>query len=122
MEMKPNLKFYVLNWDHNQNKVIRFNIFNNINVYEETIKYVKKYLRNKKTFTYEQLKEEIRKTIQWQEWSRYEYEISVGRPFCDNIDELQKIDCYWQAEENIEGITDMAIKAVKQAMKEAKNG
>lgn len=122
MEMKPNLKFYVLNWDHNQNKVIRFNIFNNINVYEETIKYVKKYLRNKKTFTYEQLKEEIRKTIQWQEWSRYEYEISVGRPFCDNIDELQKIDCYWQAEENIEVITDMAIKAVKQAMKEAKNG
>jgi len=122
MELKPNLKFYVLNWDHNQNKVVRFNIFNNIHVYEETIKYVKKYLRNKKTFTYEHLKEEIRKTIQWQEWSRYEYEISVGRPFCDNADELQKIDCYWQAEENIEVITDMAIKAVKQAMKEAKNG
>ena len=51
----------------------------------------------------------------WQEWSRCEYEISVGDAFEEDVNKLEKWDCYKQAEPNMEVITDMCIKRVKEA-------
>ena len=40
-----NFEFYVLNYDFNEQRVVMFNIFNNILVQEYTEKIVRKYLR-----------------------------------------------------------------------------
>ena len=119
----PKYEFYVLRQEMNRPRkgAERFNIFSNWLVSEDVFKLCKKHLRNKKKFTFEELQEEIRKTIKWQEWSRYEYECSVGPAFSDNLDEFEKIDCYWQAEPNMKVITEMCIKRTKEFLKEKKN-
>ena len=104
-------EFYVLNYNHNKNKVEMFNIFNNINVQEWTEKAIKKYLRSPKKFTYkpydknaetiygfDALVKEIDGIIRWQEWGRREYEISVSDAFEDDINKLEKWDCYQRRE------------------------
>ena len=124
-------EFYVLNYDSNRKKVINYNIFNNINVQECTEKTVKRYLRNPKNFTYvpynnidepiygfDALVKEIDNTIRWQEWSRREYEISVGDAFEDDCNKLEKWDCYKQAHANMEMITREVIYQYKQQLKE----
>ena len=40
----PKFEFYVLNYDFNRKKVYNYNIFNNIHVYDWTLKAVKKHL------------------------------------------------------------------------------
>ena len=121
----PKYEFYVvcqkMNRPVNKDYVERFNIFQNWLVSEGVFKACKKHLRNKKKFPFEELQEEIRKTIKWQEWSRYEYECSVGPAFSDNLDEFKKIDCYWQAEPNMKVITEMCIKRTREFLKEKKN-
>lgn len=109
-------KYYVLNYNHNENQVEPFNIFNNIHVQEWTEKTVKKYLRNPKKFTYKSFDgqevlhgfdafvKELDSIIQWQEWGRSEYEISVGDAFENDCNRLEKWDCYQQAKPNIEMI------------------
>ena len=49
---KPKFEFYVLNYDFNKQKVIMFNIFDNIDVYDLTLKEVKKYCRSPKKYTF----------------------------------------------------------------------
>ena len=126
----PDYEFYVLNGTWNKGntgpydkecKIERFNIFRNWVMAEAVFKACKKHLRNKKKFTYDELKEEIRKVIMWQEWSRTEYECVVGPWPTHDDDELIKVDCYWQAEPNIEIITDMCLKRTKEYLKEKKN-
>ena len=85
---KVNLEFYVLNHNFNKRKVEMFNIFWNYHVYEYAIKYTEDYLDGK--ISYGELKEELRKTIMWQEWSRCEYEISVGDAFEEDVNKLEK--------------------------------
>lgn len=120
----PDYEFYVVNQKMNRpvdgDYVERFNIFDNCRVSEWVFKACKKHLRNKKKFTYDELKEEIRSIIMWQEWSRYEYECSVAPAFPKDEKEFKKIDCYWQAEPNIEVITDMCLKRTKEYLKEKK--
>ena len=111
---EPKFEFYVINYNHNKKECEMFNIFNNINVYEQCLKLVKKHLRNKKKFPFSDFKEEVRKTIMWQEWGRCEYEISVGYPFEEDANNLKKVDCYWQAEPNIEIICEMLISRYKK--------
>lgn len=129
-------KYYVLNYDANARKVINFNIFDNILVQEHTEKAVKKYLNNPKKYKYEKhvmwdqpteyiygfkgLCEEIRSIIIWKEWSRREYEISVGDAFETDCNKLEKWDCYKQAEPNIEMITREVIYQYKAEMKKKK--
>lgn len=121
----PDYEFYVVNQKMNMpvdgDYVERFNIFDNCRVSEWVFKACKKHLRNKKKFTYDELKEEIREVIMWQEWSRYEYECSVAPAFPKDEKEFKKIDCYWQAEPNIEVITDMCLKRTKEYLKVKKN-
>jgi len=127
-------EFYVLNYDTNQKKVINYNIFNNIRVNEYTEKEIKKYLRapgkykregfrkdEKTLYGFEALCKEIDSLIQWQEWSRREYEISVGDAFENDCNKLEKWDCYQQAHPNIEAITREVIYQYKQQLKAMEN-
>jgi hypothetical protein len=119
-------EFYVLNYDFNSHKVKMFNIFNNIHVQERTEKEVRKYLRSSSKYTYtdyrthktingfDALCEEIRLIIMGEEWSRREYEISVGDAFETDINKLEKWDCYNQCELNIPMITREVIWQYKQ--------
>ena len=123
-------EYYVLNYDCNAHKIVPFNIFRNILVQEETEKAVRKYLRSPKNFTYKSFdgKEilhgfdafvrELDGIIKWQEWSRREFEISVGDAFEDDCEKLEKWDCYGQAKPNIEIIAREVIWQYKQQKKE----
>ena len=126
-------EYYVLNYDTNKNKVIPFNIFRNIHVQECTEREVKKYLRSPKNYIYKSfdgkeeiygfdgLVKEIDHIIKWQEWSRREYEVSVGDAFETDCEELEKWDCYGQAAPNMKMITYEVIRQYKE-QKKAKDG
>lgn len=124
---KPNFEFYVLNYDHNAHKVINFNIFDNTIVYESTLREVKKYCKSptnykyinysihgyKESYGFNGLCEAIQSALR-DEWSRCEYEISVGSIFDDK---QEKWDCYSQAAPNIEIIAHECIRAYKECFR-----
>lgn len=126
-------EYYVLNYDHNKQKVEPFNIFRNIRVQEYTEKTIRKYVRNPKKFTYKSfdgkeeiygfdaLVKEIDSIIRWQEWSRREYEVSVGDAFEKDCEKLEKWDCYGQAKPNMKMIAREVIWQYKQ-QKKTKDG
>ena len=118
MNSEPNFEFYVLNYDPNAKKVILFNIFRNINVYGWALRLTKKRARNR--IKDEEYRKELLDIIQWQEWSRREYEISVGDAFEKDCTKLEKWDCYDQAEPNIEFIADMCLKRYREWKKAQK--
>ena len=123
-------KYYVLNYNINKGRVEPYNIFNNIRVQEYTEKTVKKYLRSPKKFTYKSfdgkeeiygfdaLVKELDSIVKCEEWSRREYEISVGDLFEINSEKLEKWDCYGQVHMNIEMIAREVIWQYKQQKKE----
>ena len=124
-------EYYVLNYNPNAKKIEPFNIFRNCYVQEYTEKAIKKYLRSPKNYKYERygedtlygfegLCQEIERIIQWQEWSRREYEISVGDAFEKDCEYLEKWDCYMQAKSNIPMIARECIYQYKQQRKEQK--
>ena len=127
-------EFYVLNYDCNKKKVINYNIFNNIRVQELTEKAVRKYLREPKKYKYESffnkeviygfdaLVREIDGIIKWGEWSKREYEISVGDAFTTDCDKLEKWDTYSQAKPNMMIIAYEVIRQYKEHKKKAKDG
>ena len=126
-------EYYVLNYDCNAKKIVPFNIFRNILVQEWTEKAVRKYLRSPKNFTYKSfdgqeilhgfdaLVKELDGIIKWQEWSRRQYEVSVGDAFEDNCEKLEKWDCYGQAKPNMKMITYEVIRQYKQQKKKDGN-
>ena len=119
-------EYYVLNYDCNAKKIVPFNIFRNIHVQEWTEKAVRKYLSNPKNFTYKSFDgkeilhgfdafvKELDGIIKWQEWSRRQYEVSVGDLFETDCNKLEKWDCYGQAHMNIETISREIIRQYKQ--------
>ena len=124
-------EYYVLNYNPNAKKIEPFNIFRNCYVQEYTEKAIKKYLRSPKNYKYERygedtlygfegLCQEIERIIQWQEWSRREYEISVGDAFEKDCEYLEKWDCYMQAKHNIPMIARECIYQYKEQRKEQK--
>lgn len=126
-------EYYVLNYNHNEQKVKSYNIFNNIYVQEYTEKAVRKYLRSPKKFTYKSFdgKEEIYGfdafvreldgIIQWQEWGRSEYEMSCGYKFETDCNKLQSTDCYEQCKPNMGMIAREVIWQYKQQKKKDGN-
>ena len=129
-------EYYVLNYDFNKKKVIYYNIFNNINVQEYTEKEVGKYLRSPKKYKhivqhkndflgreeiavygFDALVREIDGIIKWCEWSKREYEISVGDAFETDINKLKKWDTYSQAHPNAEIIAYTVIRQYKEQLK-----
>ena len=155
-------EYYVMNESSNNGKIEMFNIFQNYLVQERIEKEIKKYLRSPNKYKYiknefskeeiviygfEALCEEVRRTIQWQMWSRRQYEIAVGSLSTVEIsdvlrdidkyntleelkEELEKInkrnghlekwDCYKQCELNIPMITRECIYQYKQYIKNKK--
>ena len=122
-------EYYVLNYNPNAKKIEPFNIFRNCYVQEYIEKAIKKYLRSPKNYKYERygedtlygfegLCQEIERIIQWQEWSRREYEISVGDAFEKDCEYLEKWDCYMQAKSNIPMIARECIYQYKEQRKE----
>ena len=126
-------EYYVLNYNHNKKQIEPYNIFNNIYVQEYTEKTIRKYVRNPKKFTYKSfdgkeeiygfdaLVNEIDSIIRWQEWSRREYEVSIGDAFETDCEKLEKWDCYSQAKPNIEMIAREVIWQYKQQQKKEKD-
>lgn len=110
------LEYYVLNWDHNTHKVVNFNIFRNWRLRDAAIEDAERLIRGE--IDYAEFKEELLKSIMWQEWSRFEYEISVGRPFEEDVEKLEKWDCYGQAKPNIDLIANMVVRKVREAMRD----
>ena len=129
-------EYYVLNYDFNKKKVVNYNIFNNIRVQEWTEKEVRKYLRAPKKYKhivqhkndflgreeivvhgFDALVEEIDGIIKWGEWSKREYEISVGDAFETDINKLEKWDTYSQAHPNAEIIAYTVIRQYKEQLK-----
>ena len=115
----PNFEFYVLNYDFNRRRVVLFNIFQNIQVYDCALDVTKRRARNK--INDEEFREELKSIIHWQEWARREYEISVGDAFETDCNKLEKWDCFEQAAPNIEVIADMCLKRYRQWKKEQKD-
>ena len=129
-------EYYVLNYDINKNKVENFNIFRNCLVQEHTEKAVRKYLRSPKNYKhvvqhkndflgreeiavygFDALVKEIDSIIKWREWSKREYEISVGDAFETDINKLEKWDTYSQAHPNAEIIAYTVIRQYKEQLK-----
>lgn len=122
------LEYYVLNYDWNAKKVVLYNIFNNVLVYESTLTEVKKYLRAPNKYVYipfngdplygfEAFVEKLSSTIRWQEWGRREYEISVGDAFENDLEKLEKWDCWQQCKPNISIIAREVIHQYKDSLK-----
>ena len=130
-------EYYVLNYDTNKKKVGNFNIFRNCLVQEHTEKAVREYLRSPKNYKhvvqhrndflgreeiavygFDALVREIDGIVKWEEWSRREYEVSVGDAFEDDCEKLEKWDCYGQAHMNMERIAREVIRQYKQQKKE----
>lgn len=107
---RPKFEFYVVHWDPNAKKGVMWNIFNNIHVYESAYELTARHVRNKKKYPREKYEEDLLHTIQWQEWSRCEYEIMVGDLFETDPNKFEKWDAYKQTIPNIEFIADMCIK------------
>lgn len=121
-------EYYVLNYNPNTKKIEPFNIFRNCYVQDYTEKAIKKYLRSPNTYKYERYNEDtlygfeglckvIEGIIQWKEWSRIEYEISVGDAFEKDCSKFEKWDCYMQAKPNIPMIVRECIYQYKQQRK-----
>ena len=129
-------EYYVLNYDCNKKKVENFNISRNCLVQEHTEKAVRKYLRSPKNYKYvvqhkndflgreeialygfDALVKEIDSIIKWREWSKREYEISVGDAFETDINKLEKWDTYSQAHPNAEIIAYTVIRQYKEQLK-----
>lgn len=134
---EPKFEFYVLNYGHNHKKIINFNIFNSVSVYEATLREVKQYCRNPKKYSYSPLFDNgesqtiygfdafckrLDGIIAWKEWGRVEYEISVGDLFERDLNKYEKWDCYMQAKPNIEIIAREVIYQYKKYKKEVKRG
>ena len=127
-------EYYVLNYDYNANKIVPFNIFRNIHVQEWTEKAVRKYLRSPKNFTYKSfdgkeilhgfdaLVREIDGIVKCEEWSRREYEVSVGDAFETDINNYEKWDTYSQTKPNMAIIAHEVIRQYKEQKKEVKDG
>jgi hypothetical protein len=114
-EREPNLEFYVMNETPNRNgEIAPYNIFNNIQVYNATIDLCDKFYRDDDDMMLDEFTEQLRRIIQWQEWSRCEYEIMVSPLFRDKP--AKKIDCYQQALPNIKLIARYVLDSYRMTM------
>lgn len=127
---EENIKFeyYVMNDNFNKHHVEPFNIFSNHRVNTETVKAVKRYLRNPSKFSckyyiqvdtlcgFDAFVKELDIIIGCEEWARCEYEIMVNGLFSDD-DCAQKIDCYSQCKPNMAMIAREVIWQYKQQTK-----
>lgn len=92
------LQFYVLISGIGNKKVDMYNIFNNVVIYEDIMKILKKNPSR------EELKKELDSVCMNQLWGRYEYEIEARQ--YGSKDELIKVDAYQQVKANLDVLVD----------------
>lgn len=88
-------EFYVKRYDVNRNRIVDFNIFDNIKFTRELEKI------NKNKLSKEEYLQEIDSLLMYCFWCKCEYEVSIGRPFEQNVSKLIKMDVYQQCLPNI---------------------
>lgn len=93
---KLDLKWYVLNYDFNRKKMESFNIFNSSNFLWGVSKALKEYE------SFGKFKGEIDNSLKYSFWSKSEYEIACGDLFVSDINDLEKIDVYFQMKDNVD--------------------
>lgn len=89
------MEWYVLNYEWNKRKIIKYNIFNNINFKEGIENLLKEFI------TYEDFIERLDSLLKYCFWCKREYEISVGDLFEQDLNKYEKIDVYSQIKPNI---------------------
>jgi hypothetical protein len=92
---KMGLKWYVLNRDFNENKIELFNIFQSNNFLYGIVKALEKT-------NYEDFRNEINSWLMYSFWYKSEYEIVCGGLFFKTVDDLEKIDIYYQVKQNVD--------------------
>lgn len=127
------LEYYVPMERYNEKRIEMTNIFNNWVLRDAVVKEIKKYLRNKKgykhvdyrpvtpitTYGFDAFKKEIRSLLQWQLYSRVQFEIMVTSfPF--DKEELVKMDAYQLSEPNLDMICHDIIRQYREGIKEVK--
>lgn len=98
------LKWNVLYWNTNKNKVENYNIFS-----DDFKNNLYKKIKTKKITNYNELKEDINKWAMYHYWSKTECEIVIGGLHCKYPDEFEKIDMYRQIEMNLDKIVKYVI-------------
>lgn len=96
-----NLKWYVLYYDFNTDKVTDCNIFGG-----DFIEELHADVLKKKVTTFAELREYIRKWAMYHYWSKAEFEIAVGWLGCRQVKELEVVDIYRQILMNLDRITE----------------
>lgn len=106
-----NLKWYALIWNNNTKKLERHNILHSYLVED-----IHKKILRKKIKSRDELKEYMRSYLMYHYWSKCEYELYVGY-HCSKMEELQKIDVWYQLEMNLDRIVDYIIKEMRIVFK-----
>lgn len=94
-----NLKFYVLNWNHNADKPEMQNILRQCYI-EEAIANIYK----NKVFDKEAIRTELESAFMHEFWGRYQYEIGLSAKFDDEV--KSSTDIYEQLKPNLDLIVD----------------
>lgn len=95
------MKFYAFMQDLNSDKLIYTNV-----IRQDLIDRVKKAI--KKNYTYDEIKEEVKRELMFCYWSKSEYEVIVSN--WGGKDFEKKIDIWYQLEPNLDLITTNLIK------------
>lgn len=95
------LEWYALRHDFNNNKIVKYNVFND--TFKEEL--YKKY-RAKKITTKAELAEVIKRHCMYYYWSKCECEIAAGNLHAKSVDDLEKIDIWYQLEINFDHIVN----------------
>lgn len=98
-----NLKWNVLRWDSNTKKVTPYNILGYS--FAETLA---ADIKKKKIVNREQLKEHLKREFMYRYWSKAECEMGMGGLW-STIEELEKIDMWYQIEMNFDNVIDYII-------------
>ena len=104
--MKRNIKleYYVLNFDFNNRKIIKYNVLGN---WEDAIRKMKK-----KSNSYEEFKELLMREFKYRYWGKAEYEIvATGLTFREEY--AAKIDVWSQIEPNFNIVADYIKNTMK---------
>lgn len=110
-----NLKWNVLRYDTNQEKIVSYNILG-YSFPEELAKRIKK----EKIVNREQLKESLKRDFMYHYWSKAECEIAMGGLSSKYPEKFEKIDIWNQIEINLDNIVDYIILKMKLFEKKEK--
>ncbi|MDE6946260.1 MAG: hypothetical protein K2P14_03635 [Anaeroplasmataceae bacterium] len=100
-----NMKWNVLYYDFNARKIKPYNIFGYSFAENLTARIKKDKIVNR-----EGLKEYLKRDFMYHYWSKSECEIAVGGLHSKDIEELEKIDVWYQIEMNFDNIIDYIIR------------